>query len=95
MPDLVNSNDSSPRKRKKLRGRWFELTPVSRRRSARDAGMLRARAAEKGASAVFAAVFATHADVNAALVIRGRAQFSALLSMPDAGAEPVMLHDAA
>jgi len=32
--------------------------------------------------------FATHADVNAALVIRGRAQLRAL-RMPDAGAEPV------
>ena len=39
--------------------------------------------------------FSTHADVNAALVIRGRAQFSALLRLPDAGAEPVTQHDAA
>lgn len=35
-----------------------------------------------------------HADVNAALVIRGRAQ-SALRSLPHAGSEPVALHDAA
>jgi putative transposase len=38
--------------------------------------------------------FATHADVNAALVIRGRAQSSAL-RMPDAGAKPVTQQDAA
>jgi putative transposase len=38
--------------------------------------------------------FTTHADVNAALVIRGRAQLT-LLSVPDAGAEPVTQHDAA
>ena len=35
-----------------------------------------------------------HADVNAALVIRGRAQLGAR-RMPDAGAEPVKQHDAA
>lgn len=39
--------------------------------------------------------FSTHADVNAALVIRRRAQFSALISLPYAGAEPVVLHNAA
>jgi putative transposase len=39
--------------------------------------------------------FTTHADVNAALVIRRRAQFSALLRLPDAGAEPVTQHEAA
>jgi putative transposase len=38
--------------------------------------------------------FTTHADVNAALVIRGRAQ-SRALRMPDAGAEPVTQQDAA
>ena len=38
--------------------------------------------------------FCCHADVNAALVIRWRAQLSAL-RMPYAGAEPVMQHDAA
>ena len=38
--------------------------------------------------------FTCHADVNAALVIRGRAQFGAR-RMPDAGAEPVTQHDAA
>ncbi|HET7813297.1 MAG TPA: transposase [Candidatus Baltobacteraceae bacterium] len=38
--------------------------------------------------------FCCHADVNAALVIRWRAQLSAL-RMPDTGAEPVMQHDAA
>jgi putative transposase len=38
--------------------------------------------------------YRNHADVNAALVIRGRAQL-ALLRLPDAGAEPVRLHDAA
>jgi len=38
--------------------------------------------------------YANHADVNAALVIRGRAQL-ALSRLPDAGAEPVMQHDAA
>lgn len=39
--------------------------------------------------------FTTHADVNAALVIRGRAQLLALSRMPDAGAEPVMQHEVA
>jgi putative transposase len=38
--------------------------------------------------------FTCHADVNAALVIRRRAQLGAL-RMPDAGAEPVTQHDAA
>jgi putative transposase len=38
--------------------------------------------------------FRTHADVNAALVIRRRAQL-ALLSLPDTGAEPVTQHEAA
>jgi putative transposase len=38
--------------------------------------------------------FTCHADVNAALVIRGRAQLGAQ-RMPDAGAEPVTQHDAA
>jgi putative transposase len=38
--------------------------------------------------------FTCHADVNAALVIRRRAQL-ALLRMPDTGAEPVTQHDAA
>jgi putative transposase len=38
--------------------------------------------------------FTCHADVNAALVIRGRAQLRAL-RMPDAGAEPVTQHEAA
>jgi len=38
--------------------------------------------------------YTNHADVNAALVIRGRAQL-ALSRLPDAGAEPVMQHDAA
>ena len=37
--------------------------------------------------------FTTHADVNAALVIRRRAQL-APSSLPDAGAEPVRQHDA-
>ena len=38
--------------------------------------------------------FCCHADVNAALVIRGRAQLGAR-RMPDAGAEPVTQYDAA
>ena len=38
--------------------------------------------------------FTTHADVNAALVIRGRVQLT-LLRMPDAGAEPVTQYDVA
>ncbi len=38
--------------------------------------------------------YTNHADVNAALVIRGRAQL-ALSRLPDAGAEPVMQHVAA
>lgn len=38
--------------------------------------------------------YRNHADVNAALVIRRRAQL-ALLSVPDVGANPVTLHDAA
>ncbi|PZR59429.1 MAG: hypothetical protein DLM50_01510, partial [Candidatus Meridianibacter frigidus] len=38
--------------------------------------------------------YCNHADVNAALVIRGRAQL-ALLRMPDDGADPVRLYDAA
>jgi len=38
--------------------------------------------------------FSCHADVNAALVIRGRAQLCAR-RMPNAGAEPVTQHDAA
>lgn len=38
--------------------------------------------------------FSCHADVNAALVIRGRAQLGAR-RMPDAGAEPVLQHGAA
>ncbi len=38
--------------------------------------------------------FETHADVNAALVIRRRVQL-ALLRMPNGGAEPVTQHDAA
>ena len=38
--------------------------------------------------------FTCHADVNAALVIRERAQL-ALSRVPDAGADPVRLHDAA
>jgi putative transposase len=38
--------------------------------------------------------FSCHADVNAALVIRGRAQLCAE-RMPDAGADPVTQHEAA
>jgi putative transposase len=38
--------------------------------------------------------YQNHADVNAALVIRRRAQL-ALSSLPDAGAKPVTLYDAA
>jgi hypothetical protein len=46
------------------------------------------------ATSMFLKFDLTHADVNAALVIRRRAQLGAL-RMPDAGAEPVTQHDAA
>ena len=39
--------------------------------------------------------FSVHADVNAALEIRRRAQLALFSSMPDTGAEPVMQNDAA